>query len=217
VPQKICSFYWGIDLDKFKRVNANSTREMLGGSTSRIVISTRMHFPVYDIQCVIHAIPAILRHVDNVMFVIAGDGPLLTFHKNLAKELSVEKHVKFIGLVQNEQLPVLLSSAHVYVSASLSDGASASLMEAMACGLPAVVTRNEANMEWIRDGENGFLFSPSNSQELAQRVLQLLEDDELREKMGQQNMKIAKSRADWKTNSRRLEKCVELLQHPVES
>jgi glycosyltransferase involved in cell wall biosynthesis len=212
-PGKICSFYWGIELDKFKRHDARTTREKLGWRADRIVISTRMHYPVYNIQCLIRAIPAILKKVENVMFVIAGDGPLLSYHKDLAKELSVEKHVKFIGLVQNELLPDLLNAADVYVSASLSDGASASLMEALACGLPVVVTRNEANMEWVNDAENGFLFSPSNSQELAERVIQILQDKDLRENMGQRNTKVARARADWRANSLVMEKCVAALQN----
>ncbi len=213
-PSKIYSFPWGIDLDRFKPIASTNLRKQLGWSNNSIVVSTRKHFPAYGIENLIKAIPSILHRISRVKFIIAGDGPLLEYHKALARESGVEHCVKFLGEVQNSELPSVLNAADVYVSTSYSDGTSASLLEAMACGLPVVVTRIPANQEWITQGENGFLARPGDVSALAQSVVSLLQDRQLRLRMGNANLELARRRADWRVNSLVFEKCIsDLLLH----
>ncbi len=117
----------------------------------------------------------------------------------------LEGVVRFVGAVAPEQMPAWLRAADVYVSNSWSDGASLSLLEAMACGLPAVVTDVPALLEWVSDGVNGLVVRRGDSLGLADAILRLLADEPLRRRMGQQNAAIAAARADWTANFQRLE------------
>jgi glycosyltransferase involved in cell wall biosynthesis len=173
------------------------------------VICTRKHFPVYGVEYLLRAVPRVLLEVKNAKFLLLGNGPLLDYHKGLARQLSLGKYVEFLGYVPNDSLPDLLNAADVYVSPSLSDGSSASLMEALGCGLPVVVTNISANQEWIKDGENGFLVPPCDSEALARSIIQLLRDAELCARMKNANLKLARKRANWAVNSRILEDCLE--------
>jgi glycosyltransferase involved in cell wall biosynthesis len=207
-PSKIYCFPWGIDLDKFGPGKPTQIRRDLQWLNQRIVISTRHHYPMYAVECLIRAIPTITTLVKDAKFVLVGDGPCLSYHKSLARELRIEDQVKFLGFVPNEVLPGILNAADVYVSTSLSDGSSASLMEAMACGLPVVVTNIPANKEWVNDGQNGFLVPPGDSLALARSVARILQDDMLRLRMKKANLDLAQRRLDWRVNSSILEQCV---------
>ena len=204
---KIYSFPWGIDIDRFSP-KPSRLREELGWTNDKVIVSTRKHFPVYDVESLIRAIPIIRNKVKNARFLIIGDGPLLEAHKSLAKELGIVDEVKFLGTVRNELLPEVLNAADLYVSTSLSDGTSASLLEALACGLPVVVTRIPANKEWLIEGENGYMVTVKDYKELANRLIETLQDDNLMAQMRAANLKVAQERADWKINSRILEKSV---------
>jgi glycosyltransferase involved in cell wall biosynthesis len=208
-PSKIYSFPWGIDLDRFKPMpNDSAIREELGWERNKIIVSTRNHSPVYGVEYLIRAIPIVLEKVKEARFLIAGDGPLLAYHKALAEELGVQDYVHFLGRVQNNLLPDILNSADLYVSTSLSDGTSASLLEALATGLPSVVTAIPANREWMVEGVNGFLTPPKDSEALAKRIIQLLENRKAMLEMRDSNVRVARERADWKINSLELEKCI---------
>ena len=207
-PSKIYCFPWGIDLDKFRPGKPTQIRRDLGWLNQKIVISTRKHYPIYGIEYLIRAIPTITRLVKDTKFVLVGDGPCLSYHKSLTRQLRIERQVKFLGSVRNDLLPDILNAADVYVSTSFSDGSSASLMEAMACGLPIVVTSIPGNKEWVNNGQNGFLVPPADSLALARSVARILQDDTLRLLMKRANLELAKRRADWRVNSTVLEQCV---------
>jgi glycosyltransferase involved in cell wall biosynthesis len=205
---KIYSFPRGIDLERFRPLDSRATRKELGWSDKKIVISTRRHHPTCGVEYLIRAIPQILETEPDARFAIAGAGPLLDYHKSLGKKLRIEKNIRFLGWVDNAALPGLLNAAEVYVSTSFSDGTSSSMLEAMACGLPMVVTRIPGNDEWVTEGKNGLLVPPGDSVELARCIAEILRNEELRSRMSQANIRLAKARADWKINSLVLEKCL---------
>ncbi len=74
----------------------------------------------------------------------------------------------------------------------------------MACGLPCVVSNVPSLMEWIKDGENGFVVPCNDNEVLAERIIELLKDDGLAEKFGNVNAQIAKKKADWDKNFEKL-------------
>ena len=205
---KIYCFPWGIDLYQFRPEKTRRAREQLGWLHERIIVSTRKQLPIYGVEYLLRAMPLVLARMNDVKLLVVGGGPLLEYHKSLAKRLGIENQVRFLGNVANHLLPAILNAGDVYVSTSFSDGSSASLMEAMACGLPVVVTKIPSNEEWIIHGENGFLVKPGDSVALADHVITLLQDERLRSFMGKANLEVAKKRADWRLNSLVLEKSV---------
>lgn len=203
---KIIVFPWGIDINKFNPyIHGSNIREKLGWEDKLIVTCTRSHSSVYGIEYLLFAIPEIVKKEDATRFLLIGSGPLTEKLKQMVRDLRIEKYVKFTGMIPNEDLPKYLATSDLYVSSSLSDGTSVSLLEAMACGLPVVVTDVDAILEWITDGENGLVVPKKNPDVLAKAICMLLEDDNLREKFGRRNYKIAEERASWDDNVKVLE------------
>jgi len=199
---KIRVIPFGVDTRKFNpNINGRAIQKnLLLREENVVAISTRPFYEEnhYNISCLIKAIPLVLRRARDVRFVIKGSGPLENHLKNLAKRLNVLKEVRFVGIVSRSEVPKYLSAADIYVSTCIVDSTSVSLLEAMACGLAPVVTDIPGNREWIEDGVNGFLFPPRDSEALAEKLVQLVEDRSLRESFGRKCFQIIKERAEWK-------------------
>jgi glycosyltransferase involved in cell wall biosynthesis len=198
---KIWKFPWGIDLEKFKSsVEGREIKRLLGWENHPIVICTRAHKPIYGIEYLIKAIPLVVGTNPEARFLIIGEGPLTESFKRMVQEYRVEKYVKFIGTIPNEEMPRYLGAASVYVSTSFSDGTSISLLEAMACGLSVIVTDIPGNREWVKDGENGYLVPVKDHVALAEKIKILLAEKSLQDKMRMKNIKLIEERGDWRKN-----------------
>jgi glycosyltransferase involved in cell wall biosynthesis len=153
----------------------------------------------------IRAIPIILKEEPETKFLIAGDGPEKETLEREVKNLNINSSVRFLGRVPHEQMPNLLSQADIYVSTSLYDGTSVSLLEAMGSGAFPVVTDIPSNREWIVDGKNGFLVPIDEAGILASRILDAIRNRDLLEKSRSDNLLIVEKKAFWPTNIKRLE------------
>jgi glycosyltransferase involved in cell wall biosynthesis len=116
----------------------------------------------------------------------------------------VEEQVTFLGQVGYAGLPRIYHMADLYVSASHSDGSSISLLEALACGCPALVSDIPGNREWVTPGENGWHFPDGDAAALGTAILRAVEQRDRLPAMGQAARRIAESRADWDENFPRL-------------
>ncbi len=198
-PNKIKLIYFGTDVLRCKPGHRNDRfREKLGLGNSPVVISLRNFAQIYNIDCLINAIPLVLKEVPEAKFVIAGKGPEEVKLKELANSLKVSKSVRFTGFLSQDELPRYLASADIYVSTSLSDaGLAASTAEAMACGLPVVITDFGDNSIWVEEGVNGFLVPPDNPEALASRLIHLFQHKSDRVKFGLANRKIIEERNNY--------------------
>jgi glycosyltransferase involved in cell wall biosynthesis len=142
--------------------------------------------------------------------VIAGDGPERERLERQANELKMGSSIRFLGWVRHEEMADLLLNAEIYVSTSLEDGTSVSLLEAMASGAFPIVTDIPSNREWIKDGENGFLIPVQDERKLADRIIEAIRNPELMEKTRDRNREMIKERAYWERNVR---KVVEIYGH----
>jgi glycosyltransferase involved in cell wall biosynthesis len=163
-----------------------------------VIISTRFFFNHhYNIDCLVKAIPLVRKKHERAKFLIKGAGPLENYLKRLTQKLGVSDSVRFMGTVPHSDMAQLLSASDIYVSTCFVDSTSVSLLEAMACGLAPVVTDIAGNREWIKDGENGFLFPPRDSEALAEKINQLVENPQLRTSFGDRCTRIIAQRATW--------------------
>jgi glycosyltransferase involved in cell wall biosynthesis len=209
---KIITFPQGIDLKKFNsNIHDSEIRNKLGWEDKRILIMTRNFSPVYGIEYFLSALPEVIEKDPNTRVILCGDGPLKNKFIEFLKEHNLDKYVFFAGHVENDELPKYLNAADIYISTSLSDGTSLSLLEAMACGLPTVVTDVPANREWVEDGKNGYIVPRKDSIIVAKKLVQLLQDETRQKKFGRENIKIAKERADWDKNFEKLERIYKCL------
>lgn len=205
---KIKIIHFGIDTEKFspgeKDEKLIKNLELSGYKT---VISLRNLDPIYDLETLIKSIPLILKEMPKTKFVIAGTGPQEKMLKELARSLKVLEMTQFIGRIPNDKMPKYLRIVDVYVSTSLSDaGIAASTAEAMACGLPVVITDSEENRKWINDGKNGFVVPTKNPEALAKKIIHLLKDEDRRREFGKFSRGIIKERNDYYKEMEKMEK-----------
>lgn len=206
--QKIEVIPFGVDTNVFNtRVDGLSVRKSLKiAKADVVIISTRPFYDGhYDIECLIEAIPPIVRNYSNVKFIIKGSGPKEGYLRNLVEKLNVSEHVRFVGLVPHHEVAQYLRAADIYVSTSFIDSTSVSLLEAMACGLAPVVTDILGNREWVQNGVNGLLYPPKDSRALAERITQLIENENQRKQFGKKCVQVIEKRAIW-------EKCVSKME-----
>ncbi|HEX9912787.1 MAG TPA: glycosyltransferase family 4 protein, partial [candidate division Zixibacteria bacterium] len=178
-----------------------------------IILSIRSLEPVYDLKTLIKAVPLITSQTHKKLrFWIIGEGSQKEVLVKLSSDLRIEKNIEFKGYVSREELENCLQKADIYVSTSLSDSTSVSLLEAMASGLVPVVSDIPGNREWIEEGKNGFLFPAGDYKALAQKIVQVINDFKDSENLRMENQKIIKERALWEENMKMIEnKFLELL------
>jgi len=153
----------------------------------------------------IRAIPIILKDEPETKFRIAGDGSERKALEREVKSLNINSSVEFLGRVPHKEMPNLLSQADIYVSTSLNDGTSVSLLEAMGSGVFPVVTDIPANREWITNGENGFLVPADEAESLASKIIDAIRNRELAEKSREENRLIVQQKALWAEYIKKIE------------
>jgi L-malate glycosyltransferase len=161
------------------------------------ILSNRQLQPIYNLSLLIRAIPIVLKEEPNAQFIIAGIGSERKNLEKQVKDLNISSKVQFLGWVTHEEMPKLLSQADIYISTSLDDGTSVSLLEAMASGAFPIVTDIPANREWISHGENGFLVPIDEERFLAEKILEAIRNQDLLEKSRDKNFCLIKEKALW--------------------
>jgi len=214
VKDRIVTFPWGIDLRRFSPgESAFHLRKELGWGQKEIFISTRSWEPVYAIDVLLRAFAGVIRKRPGARLVLLGDGSQEPMIRALLRDLALEPYVHAPGRMAYQLLPEYFRLADVYVSSALSDGTSISLLEAMACGLPVVVSGSFGNLEWVEEGVNGALAKPGDVDSLMTAMLSLPDRPEDRAKMRASNVAVARGRADWDANFPALVRLVETVAH----
>ena len=145
------------------------------------------------------------RNLSHIQLKIAGDGILMNELIQQTKDLRIDKQVTFLGQVPHNEIPTLFQEAQVFVIPSIEDengdteGLGLVTLEAAACGLPVVGSRVGGIPDVIEDGVNGFLVNQKNANELADRLEQLLNDEELRNKLGAAGKELLQGRFSRKS------------------
>ena len=167
------------------QVNCDKKRNELGLSNSDIVciaMGDLIKRKNYDT-----AIRAIANLNDeNVHFLICGKGPEEEYLKDLCKTLKVDKQIHFLGF--RNDVKELLKISDCFLFCSFQEGLPRSLMEAMASGLPCIVSKIRGNVDLIEDGKNGFLCTPDNPDEYCSALLTITNDHYLRDRMRNNNL-----------------------------
>lgn len=209
VPEKkINIINFGIDTNRFAPLERNiDIRGSYNLGEDLTIVSLRNFETVYDIPTLLNAIPFVLSKFPQTKFLIIGRGSLESELKTIVDSLGVRDAVRFIGFVQNDLLPLTLSSMDIYVSSSMSDaGIAASTAEAMACQLPAVITDSGENSSWIINGQNGYLVEVKNSRAMAEAIICLIADPKKRAEFGKKGRELILARNDYLTEMGKMEK-----------
>ena len=147
----------------------------------RIITVARFH-PQKDYETAVKAIAFLKKECKNVVFDLCGYGVLEDQIREWVKLYGVEDVVEFH--IHPNNIPELLRQADIYISTSLFEGTSNSIMEAMNWCLPIVATCVGDNDKLVLDGENGYLTEIGNAEQIATKLKALVSDKALRQKMG---------------------------------
>jgi L-malate glycosyltransferase len=148
----------------------------------RYFIHVARHHPVKDQATLIKGFAAAVGELPRVDLVMVGDGPLRGELENLAVDLRIADRVKFLGI--RTDIPDLMRAADVFALTSLSEAASLTLLEAMASGLPSVVTGVGGNPELVRHEKEGLLFPRADATACAAAFRRLFAEPALAERLG---------------------------------
>lgn len=195
---RIVVFPWGVDLEHFQPGAERGLRRELGWEREFVVLSTRAWEPVYGLDVLAEGFGRAARQERSLRLLMLGDGSQRQAVLERLDRAGVLARVRVLGQVGLEALPGVYRAADLYVSASRSDGSSVSLLEAMACGLPALVSDIPANREWVRPGASGWWFTGEDAGALAEGLLEAAADRRRLRGFGAAARVTAERRADWR-------------------
>ncbi len=199
-PQCVVLFPWGVDLERFSPGPAANLVERLGWQDQFVLLSLRSWEPIYGIDVLIKAFSRAALENDKLRLILLGGGSLAPMVQRMINEYQLVDRVHLGGQVKQADLPAYYRSANLYLSASHSDGSSVSLMEALASGLPVLVSDIPGNVEWIAPGEQGWFFKDGDVESLKAGIITACGERGNLQSMQMAARRLAEDRADWKKN-----------------
>lgn len=199
--ERVVLFPWGVDVEKFSPEGGDEgLRERLGWKETFVILSLRSWEPIYGVEDVVRAFARAAEVEPRLRLILLGNGSLAGKIQSLIYEHNLHEQVYLGGQVSQRDLPRYYRAADLYVSASHSDGSSVSLLEALASGLPVLVSDIPGNREWIEEGVTGWLFPVGNARALAAGMLKAVEAGSALRELGRRARALAEERADWRKN-----------------
>ncbi|MBI1806087.1 MAG: glycosyltransferase [Ignavibacteria bacterium] len=185
LEQKTRTIANGIDVEKFISMDGQKpvpdSIDVKDSNTQIITVVAGLNNQKGH-EHLLRAIPSVIEEKNNIVFLFVGDGHLRYSLESLARELGVADHIIFAG--NRSDVPQILAASDLFVLPSLFEGMPLSVLEAMAASKAVVATNVDGTAEAVEDGITGFLVPSKNSAALADKIIQLLSDDQLRIEFG---------------------------------
>ncbi|MHC4525119.1 MAG: glycosyltransferase family 4 protein [Planctomycetota bacterium] len=199
--KKIAVINMGIDSDVF----SFKARDGFDKFRPIKLINTRRLESVYDHPTIVNALEILKNRGVDFHMTFVGYGELQSELMTRVDKKGLGGKVCFLGGVPNERMPSLLHHNDVYLSASLWDGASLCLLEAMATGIFPVVSDIPANSDWIKSGRNGFLHPVGDAAGIADCIQKVIAEPEIMTYSAKKNRCIVLDRGSRNNNMKKLE------------
>lgn len=194
----------GIDLTPVPLGDLESKKKQLDLSVDDVLLVTVGRLAeIKNYPLLLEALARAVEQVPTLKLVMVGEGPERTKLELAALHPDLSGRVHFLG--ECKDVRDWLAIGHVFVLPSVYEGISIALLEAMAAGLPAIVTRVGGNPEVVVDGENGFLVESGDAMGLARTLVALARDAALRERMSLAARARVEAEFDLKKAVRRYE------------
>ena len=153
----------------------------------------------------ISLVPALAKRYHDFRLVVVGEGPERDRLGQHCREIHAEPYVIFTGRLNHEKTLSLLKRANIFILNSRYEGLPHTVIEAMACRCPVVATGLEGTKEVVEDGRNGITVEPGNTQQLAEKLIFLLENEPTRQKMIAEAYKTVTGKFTWEKTLDQLE------------
>jgi glycosyltransferase involved in cell wall biosynthesis len=194
-PEKTVIFPWGVDIERFTPKSPTPSRVK-----SFTLFCNRTWERIYGVDVLAKAFVKVARENPDVNLILLGGGSEGGRIRQILMNGGVLDRVHFGGHVPQAHLPRWYHMADLYISPSHVDGSSVSLMEALACGLPCLVSDIPGNKEWIEEDVNGWSFRDGDVESLAGKISSAIRSRKFLPRIGELARKTAEEKADWNKN-----------------
>lgn len=196
----------GVNIHKFNpNKKSCELRKHLHLENEIFLFSLQRLHPRKGVEYLIRAMNEVVKNHSNVKLIIGGTGSEINKLKLLVNELKLQSKIELIGFIDEIELCSYYASCDIFVFHSLYEAFGIVLVEAMASGVPVVSTQVGAIPEVVRDKRTGILVQPSDSNALANAIIELIENENLRKKMGTEGRKIIEKEYNWENIAKKYE------------
>lgn len=192
---------WGVDCELF----TPTPRAVAPGKTDHFTLfCNRSWEPTYGVDLLAKAFVSASTQRPKLQLLLLGSGSMGDKIKQILADGNVLHRVTLPGRISQQELPEHYRKSDLYISPSHVDGSSVSLMEALACGLPVLVSDIPGNVPWVIDGSNGWCFHDYDLDQLVEKIISAFDNQDTLSKMGENARLMALEKANWQTNFKAL-------------
>jgi len=199
----------GVDVEKLRVTKDKfKLKRDLGLDNSLILLSVGALVERKGIDLIIKVLPQVIKDVLNLTYLIIGKGEQESYLKNLVKSLNLQDHVRFLGFVSSKELANYYNLCDIFVLMSKTikekggvEGFGIVYIEASYLGKPVIGGKSGGTGDAIIDKVTGYRIDPNNLQDLTKKLVLLLKNKNLRDKMGKEGQKFVKNNLLWKHNA----------------
>jgi len=184
----------GVDINKFKpnETDKKNLRDKYSLQNKKILLSVGRIVGWKGFQLIIKS----LIELKDFHYILIGDGEYIEELKKIAKELKLEKRVLFLGMIDNQELPKYLNIADIFVQPSIGHEAfGITIIEAMACGLPIVASRNGGIVDILKSSNSGYMFEINNTKQMITYIKNTYKE---KDKFSNNSSQYVKDNFTWK-------------------
>jgi len=208
-PEQYVTAYSAIEeedfLEAISKERRMEFRRKYGIAEDAIVLVTIARlFELKGHDYIIESAKELSKRFANCVWLFVGDGNLSDHYKRLVRELGLAERVRFAGLLPPSEIPLAIQCCDILVHCSLREGLARALPQAMLCGRPAVSFDVDGAAEVVNEN-TGRLIEPENVEQLIEACAELIEDGELRRKLGEEGRESVKEKFSPETMVDRIE------------
>ena len=202
-PEQFITAYSAIEEGDFLEPISQERKEKFRSNyeiprSAIVLVTIARLFMLKGHKYIIESAKQLSKQFDNAFWLFVGDGNLTNHFKEQVRQLGLAEKIKFTGLLPPSQIPLAIQSSDILVHCSLREGLARALPQAMLCGRPAVSFDIDGAREVVNEN-TGRLIEPKNIEQLTKACAELIENKDLRDRLGKTGRKFVKEKFAPKT------------------
>lgn len=190
---------FGVDINLFKNMNYEKDKNKI------VIGNVKTLLPKYGIEYLIKAVKELENILEKEIFNkievhIYGKGNSEQELKQLAANLNLKEKIKFLGFIKNTDVSKAINKMDIFVVPSILESFGVAAVEAMACEIPVIVSDADGLKEVVINNETGFVVPKKDYKVIAEKLKELILDEELRIKFGKNGRERVLELYDWNNN-----------------
>jgi len=197
-PEQFVTAYSAIEEDDFLEPISHESKIQFRkkyeiGEDAVVLVTIARLFMLKGHKYIIESAKQLSKRYEKCVWLFVGDGNLAEHFKKQVHELGLAERIKFTGLLPPSQIPLAIASSDILVHCSLREGLARTLPQAMLCGKPAVSFDVDGAREVVNEN-TGRLVEPKNVEQLTKLCAELIEDENLRKRLGENGRESVKEK-----------------------